>query len=153
MRLLFITPYAPTPIRTRPYNLLRALRRRGHALTLVTPWENDAERAALHTLAREGVTVVTAQLTRARTALNLARALVSGRPLQALYCWEPGLAGQLAAPPGGPFEAAHSWPTLHRRAASASCGACRLRRRNTGAKQANGAQMTRWSAAAGPSWA
>ena len=107
MRLLFITPYAPTPIRTRPYNLLRALRRRGHALTLVTPWENDAERAALHTLAREGVTVVTAQLTRARTALNLARALVSGRPLQALYCWEPGLAGQLAAPPGGPFEAAH----------------------------------------------
>ncbi len=107
MRLLFVLPYTPTPIRTRPYNLLRALRRRGHTLTLVAPWESDAERAALTDLAKEGVTVVTAQLPRARKAMNVARAVVSGRPMQALYCWEPGLAAQLGAPPGGPFEAAH----------------------------------------------
>jgi glycosyltransferase involved in cell wall biosynthesis len=57
-----------------------------------------------------GVTVVTARLTRPRSAINMVRALATGRPLQALYCWEPALAGQLsrtASLPGAPFEAAH----------------------------------------------
>jgi hypothetical protein len=47
VNILFIVPYTPTPIRTRPYNLIRALARRGHQVTLATLWEDEAERQAL----------------------------------------------------------------------------------------------------------
>jgi hypothetical protein len=43
VNILFIVPYTPTPIRTRPYNLIRALARRGHRITVATLWEDAAE--------------------------------------------------------------------------------------------------------------
>jgi hypothetical protein len=39
-----MVPYTPTSIRTRPYNLIRALARRGHQVTVATVWEDAAER-------------------------------------------------------------------------------------------------------------
>ncbi len=35
MRILFISPYIPSLIRVRPYNILRTLVKRGHQVTLV----------------------------------------------------------------------------------------------------------------------
>jgi hypothetical protein len=43
VNILFIVPYTPTSIRTRPYNLIRALARRGHRITVATLWEDAAE--------------------------------------------------------------------------------------------------------------
>jgi hypothetical protein len=36
MNVLYVTPYVPSQIRTRPYNLLRTLRQQGHEVTLLT---------------------------------------------------------------------------------------------------------------------
>ncbi|MBN1667734.1 MAG: glycosyltransferase [Anaerolineales bacterium] len=91
MKILFLVPYAPNPIRTRPYNLLRALARRGHQITLATLWQNESERQDLARLAAEGIEILSAPLTRLRIARNLGRALPSRDPLQAWYCWEPKL--------------------------------------------------------------
>ncbi|MEW5718931.1 MAG: glycosyl transferase family 1, partial [Chloroflexota bacterium] len=63
MNILFLVPYTPTLIRTRPYNLVRGLARRGNKVTLATLWENESERAALAQLEREGIRVIAARLT------------------------------------------------------------------------------------------
>lgn len=91
MNLLFLVPYTPTLVRTRPYNLLRALHHRGHTITLATLWENAAERTALQTLEADGLQVIAAPLGKAQIALNLALALPTSTPLQARYCWQPAL--------------------------------------------------------------
>ncbi len=91
MNILFLVPYAPTPIRTRPYNLVRGLARRGHSVTLATLWENKQERAALRELESEGICIISVRLTKARSAWNSLRAVPSARPLQADYCWQPEL--------------------------------------------------------------
>ena len=36
MNILYVTPYVPSLIRTRPYNLIQALARLGHRVTLLT---------------------------------------------------------------------------------------------------------------------
>jgi polysaccharide biosynthesis protein PslH len=95
MNLLLVIPYTPTPIRTRPFNLLRGLIRRGHQVTLATLWENETERQALADWQAQGVTVLSAELSRPRKMLNLLSTLPSSRPLQSQYCWEPGLIQQV----------------------------------------------------------
>ncbi len=96
MKVLFVVPYAPTAIRTRPYNLLRALARRGHDLTLATLWETEAERAALDQLRQWGVRVVDRPLTRRHMFANGFAAVRSTIPLQARYSWQPALAAALS---------------------------------------------------------
>ena len=96
-----MVPYAPTVIRTRPFNFLRGLARRGVSVTLVTLWQTEAERASLRALEQEGIAVHALRLTRARALRNGMRALPGTAPLQASYAWLPALAAQaraLAAP-------------------------------------------------------
>ncbi len=109
MKILFVVPYTPTAIRTRPHNLLRALARQGeHALTLATLWEHADERAALADFEQLGISVISRRLTKARVALNLPTALLRGQPLQARYCWQPGLAARLAhTVAAGGYDVAH----------------------------------------------
>jgi glycosyltransferase involved in cell wall biosynthesis len=95
MHLLFVVPYVPTPIRTRPYNLIRRLARRGHSLTLATLWSGAHERETLKTLRADGIEILSAQLTRPRSLWNCARTLPSATPLQAKFCWQPELARQI----------------------------------------------------------
>ena len=83
MNLLFLIPYTPTPIRTRSYNLLRALVSCGHALTLVSLWEDENEQVELERWRCLGVKVVTERLGKAQALLNSALALPTGTPLQA----------------------------------------------------------------------
>lgn len=109
MNILFVCPYAPTAIRTRPYNLLRTLSRRGNQVTLLTLWETTEEEQALKELETEGVTVIARPLTRRRIFRNIARNLVSKSPIQARYSWQPELARDLQAQLSEPgrFDVAH----------------------------------------------
>jgi polysaccharide biosynthesis protein PslH len=91
MNILFVVPYTPTLIRTRPYNLLRGLARRGNTITLATLWENEQERATLAQLERDGIRVFSVRLTKLRAFWNMLRALPTSMPLQAVYCWQPEL--------------------------------------------------------------
>ncbi len=92
MRILYIVPYTPTPIRTRPYNLIRALARRGHQVTAAALWEDAAERAALADLHSQGIEIIAHPLSRLRSLWNCLRGLPTSTPLQAVYCWQPALA-------------------------------------------------------------
>lgn len=108
MKLLYAVPYAPTPIRTRPYNLLRQLAQRGHDVTLATVWTGEQERAALKEWSGMGVRVLAAPLSRQRSIWNCATRLLSAIPLQAVYSWQPSLARQISRlHERAPFDLAH----------------------------------------------
>lgn len=100
-------PYAPTPIRTRPLNLIRALRSEGHDVTVATLWTGEQERAAVAELERDGP-VVAEPLPHARSAWNCLRAMAGPDPLQAHYSWSPQLAARLQRlVDETPFDAVH----------------------------------------------
>jgi polysaccharide biosynthesis protein PslH len=108
MKILFLVPYTPTTIRTRPYNLIRALAKRGHSLTIATCWENQDEKEALERFSASGIHVITKHLSKPRIGLNLARAAFSGQPLQSQYSWHPDLARSSAeAIKQGEFDVIH----------------------------------------------
>ena len=89
MRVLFVAPYVPSPIRVRPYQWIRALAAHGcrvHLVALQAPEDQ--------TLADAGVGSWCAAadffpLSRARTLWNGVRAVPSGLPLQAAYSRHP----------------------------------------------------------------
>lgn len=92
MRILFIVPYAPSLIRVRPYQFLRALARRGNHVTLATLWSSPEEMESLKHLAEEGIEIESHHLPSWRPIWNCLLALPGDQPLQAAYCWHPGLA-------------------------------------------------------------
>jgi polysaccharide biosynthesis protein PslH len=92
MKILFIVPYVPSLIRVRPYNLIRALFRRGHRITLLTLWTTPQEQAQLKELELLCERVVGLHLGRSRSLINSLAVLPSSQPLQAAYCWHPELA-------------------------------------------------------------
>lgn len=96
MDILYIVPYVPSPIRVRPYQLLRTLLRRGHRVTLATVWTSPEERAELEALATSGLELVYAEQPAWRSASNSVGALLTGAPLQTVYSWQPSFAGQLS---------------------------------------------------------
>ena len=110
MRILFMVPYAPRPIRTRPFYLLRALAARGHRVTLATLWQSEEERRALDEWKELGIELVAYPLRKQRWVWNCLRALPSSAPLQARYSWQPELAhkmDQLLASTQPPFDVVH----------------------------------------------
>ena len=96
MKLLWIVPYTPTPIRTRPHYLLQALIERGHCVTLATLWETESERQTLAGLEAQGVRVVAERLTKRKALAAMVLAGMKGRPLQSGYAWHGGLAQRVA---------------------------------------------------------
>jgi polysaccharide biosynthesis protein PslH len=97
MRILFVVAYAPSLIRVRPYQLIRALVERGHAVTLGTLVERDDELASIEQMRGWGVEVVHQRLSKARALANCASALLTRDPLQAHFCWHPELAAAIDA--------------------------------------------------------
>lgn len=91
LRILYIVPYVPTPIRTRPYNLVSSLAARGHEVTLATVWSNVMERTTLDGLRERGVRVLAVRLTPGRSLWNCLLTLPRPTPLQSVYCWQPQL--------------------------------------------------------------
>jgi glycosyltransferase involved in cell wall biosynthesis len=108
MKVLFVVPYAPTPIRTRPHNLMRALAARGHQVSLATLYSDEAELEAIHRMATVLDTVLVERLHLIRSVWNCLWAAAGGSPMQASYSWNPVLArkviGMLA---GDRFDVVH----------------------------------------------
>ena len=92
LRILFITPYIPSLIRARSYNLIKNLARNGHQITLlalVPPGEDTSSLEALQACCQR---VQTVPLPRWRTYLNGVQALPSRTPFQAAYSRAPAMA-------------------------------------------------------------
>lgn len=89
LRILFVSPYLPSLIRVRPYNLIKALAQRGHEITLLAlepPGEDTSGLDELRTWCR---CVQTVPLPRWRTLWNGVWALPSRTPFQAAYSRSP----------------------------------------------------------------
>lgn len=92
LRLLFISPYIPSLIRVRPYNLLKYLAERGHDITLLAlqpAGEDTSGLAALRAWCRQ---VKTVELPRWRPLWNGLQALPGRTPFQAAYSRSPAMA-------------------------------------------------------------
>ena len=89
LRILFISPYIPSLIRVRPYNLIKHLAKRGHHTTLLALIPPGEDTSALDQLCSWCQEVKTAPLPRWRTLWNGLRALPSLTPLQAAYSRSP----------------------------------------------------------------
>lgn len=92
LRILFISPYIPSLIRVRPYNLIKYLAGHGHQITLlalVPPGEDTTSLEELNTWCHR---VQTVPLPRWRTLWNALRALPGRTPLQAAYSRSPAMA-------------------------------------------------------------
>ncbi|MBZ0298713.1 MAG: glycosyltransferase [Anaerolineae bacterium] len=92
MRILFVTPYIPSLVRVRPYNLLHALVQRGHEVTLLAlqpPGESDESLPQLRAWCR-AVHIV--PLSRTQTLWNGLAALPGTMPIQAAYSRSPEFA-------------------------------------------------------------
>ena len=109
MNILYVTPYVPSKIRTRPYNLIRALGCLGHQITLLAAGDapDDEQEEADH-LREWGVQVEVFPVSRARSVCNCLKALPTREPLQAVYSFHRGMErrlGQLVA--SGGFDVVH----------------------------------------------
>ncbi len=91
MEILFVVPYAPNLVRTRPYNLIRSLTKRGNRVTLLTLWTNEEERADLARLEQQIHRVLALPMPAWRSLWNCALALPTPAPLQSVYSWQPDL--------------------------------------------------------------
>jgi len=95
MKILYLVPYTPSKIRSRPYNLLRSLAANGNAVTLLTLWSDAGDLEAIRTLEAEGIQVIACPLKILRSLVNSGLAVFTPDPLQAHYCWQPQLASKL----------------------------------------------------------
>ena len=97
MNVLYITPYVPSRIRTRPYNLIRALVRLGHRVTLLTAaGTSPEEQEQAGELRGWGVRVEVFSVPLLRSLGNCLRVLPTREPLQAVYAYHPGLEKRLS---------------------------------------------------------
>ncbi len=95
MNILFVAPYAPNPVRVRPYEFVRTLLRRGHTVTLAALWTSETERDDLSRLAAMGAHVLSAPMPTWRSLRNSVITLPGRAPLQASYSWNPALMEQI----------------------------------------------------------
>ena len=92
LHILFISPYLPSLIRVRPYNLIKHLAEHGHHITLLAleaPGEDSSGLDSLHTWCQR---VRILPLPRWRILWNGVRAIPSQVPFQAAYSRSPAMA-------------------------------------------------------------
>jgi glycosyltransferase involved in cell wall biosynthesis len=95
LKILFIVPYAPNRIRTRPYHFIKTLAAHGHRITLASLWSSQEELENLNELARDLDCLVAEKMSLAHSLWNCARAIPGGGPLQGSYSWSPRLAWRI----------------------------------------------------------
>lgn len=84
MRILYITPYVPSPIRVRPYELLRALCALGVRPTVLCA-ASLADEGAIAALRGWGLDVVAVPIGLMQRVPAIVRGAIVGQPLQAAY--------------------------------------------------------------------
>lgn len=92
MKILFVTPYIPSLVRVRPYNILQALVKRGHEITLATLQPPGDEGEALGVLRNWCSAVHVVPHNRSRTLINGLMALPGALPVQMAYSRSPKFA-------------------------------------------------------------
>ncbi len=97
MKILYLVPNVPSLIRVRPYNLIKKLASRGHQLTVLTLWSSLEDKQDLSRFTDECYQVKGVYLSRLRSLVNCLLAVPSRIPLQAVFCWQPQLSGELIA--------------------------------------------------------
>lgn len=105
MNILFIVPYMPNLIRTRPYNLIRHLSERGHRVTLFTLWENEQEKNQIESLRQICHDVQALPMPAWQSLWNSLKAVPSRQPLQSVFSWKPELVSHLNG--HSPFDLVH----------------------------------------------
>ncbi len=92
MRVLYITPYLPNPLRTRPFNLLKALDAR-HKITLLSPIFSLEESREADRLRQTlpNLKVVTVFCSKLHSLTRSLAAWFYRLPMQAYYCYSPAL--------------------------------------------------------------
>jgi len=90
MKILFIAPYVPSPIRVRPYNLIRGLTGEGHLLHVAAQAAGARDREDADSLSRlENVSVKAVNLSAWRPPANCALAMLKREPLWVAYGRNP----------------------------------------------------------------
>ncbi len=106
MEVLFVVPYAPNLVRTRPYNFIRYLTERGNRVTVLTLWTNEQEETDLAQLEQIAHRVWALPMPAWRSLWNSLLALPYGdKPLQSVYSWQPDLLSFLNG--GATFDVVH----------------------------------------------
>jgi glycosyltransferase involved in cell wall biosynthesis len=96
VKLIYVTPYVPSRIRTRPYNLIRALTHLGHQVTLLTAaGTSPEEEEHADELRNWGVRVEVFPVPLTRSLRNCLKALPTREPLQAVYAYHPAMERRL----------------------------------------------------------
>lgn len=90
LRILFVSPYAPSPVRVRPYHLLQRLVARGHKITLICAITDpvDAEAAAR---LRQICAVIAVPHGRIAALRAYVQAAPGSLPFQAAHCLSPAM--------------------------------------------------------------
>lgn len=90
MRVLYITPYIPSRIRVRPYNLIKNLAKH-HEVTLVALMQSEHDRRALAEMSKVCGSVKPIRMSKMQSVMSCGRRLFSRMPLQAAYTYLPNL--------------------------------------------------------------
>jgi sugar transferase (PEP-CTERM/EpsH1 system associated) len=90
MRILFVTPYVPSRIRVRPFNLIKSLSS-SHEISLVSLLCDEYERELVQEVADYCVSVDLVPLSKARSYANCLAALPTRVPLRVAYYRSPEL--------------------------------------------------------------
>lgn len=90
MRILFVAPYVPSPIRVRPYNFVKRLAAR-HSVTLIAPIQSDIDRMALQEMRETCDRVKVLPMSVCESLLRAGSSLISKTPMQAAYTSLPRL--------------------------------------------------------------
>jgi len=97
MKILYVTPYVPSRIRTRPYHLIRALVQLDHQITLLTAAGTASEEETrAEELRRWGIRVELFPVPLLRSLGNCLLALPTREPLQAVYAYHPRMERRLS---------------------------------------------------------
>ena len=97
MNILYVTPYVPSAIRLRPYNLIRALNHMGHHITLLTAASTSPdEQEQARELRGWGVHVEAFPVPVIRSMANCLRAIPTREPLQAVFSYHPQMQRRLS---------------------------------------------------------
>ncbi len=96
MRILFVSPYLPSLIRVRSYNLIKALSKRGHEIRLVCLVQGKNDSSSVQHLENYCERVETVYLGIPRSLLNCLIHLPSSVALQSAYCFSKALSAKIA---------------------------------------------------------
>lgn len=96
MRIAYIVPYVPNPIRTRSYNLINQLASLGHDVTVFTLGSSKGDLMDAQNFKGRCREVHYYAQPVWRSLWNSAVALPSRKPLQSVYSWQPVMAQEIA---------------------------------------------------------